>query len=175
VFALGLRNPFRASFDRQTGHLYIGDVGQGAVEEVDLIRNGVDVGLNFGWNILEGTAVFAGGSTAGLTPPVAEYNHGAGAFQGRSVTGGVVYRGPVAQFRGQYLFGDFVNPRLWTIPVASLVQGQTVASANFTDRTAALAPNAGAVNTIAAFGEDALGNLYVVDFDGEIFLLTEND
>lgn len=176
VFAFGLRNPFRASFDRQTGNLYIGDVGQGAVEEIDLIRSGTDVGLNFGWNILEGTAVFAGGSTAGLQPPVAEYAHGAGAFQGRSVTGGVVYRGPVVQFRGQYLFGDFINPRLWTVPVASLVQGQTVpGNPGFTDRTAAFAPNVGAINNIAAFGEDAQGNLFIVDFDGEIFMLTEND
>lgn len=176
IFALGLRNPFRAGFDRQTGNLYIGDVGQGAREEIDLIRAGADAGINFGWNILEGTAVFAGGSTAGLAPPVAEYPHGSGALQGRSVTGGYVYRGPVAQFRGQYVFGDFVNSRIWTIPVASLVQGQTVQNTDFTDRTAAFAPDIGDIRFISSFGEDDFGNLFILDFvDGEVFQLREND
>lgn len=89
VWAYGLRNPFRNSFDPATGNLLIGDVGQGAVEEIDLLRP-TDGGANFGWPILEGTAAFRGGSTVGLTPPVAEYQHGTGVVQGNSVTGGYV-------------------------------------------------------------------------------------
>jgi hypothetical protein len=175
IFARGLRNPFRAGFDRQTGNLYIGDVGENAREEIDVIRSGTDVGLNFGWPTLEGTATFAGGSTAGLTPPVAEYTHGAGALQGNSVTGGYVYRGPIVQFRGQYVFGDFINRRIWTIPVANLVRGATVQTTGFTDRTTAFAPDVGAIGNIPSFGEDDAGNLYIVDFDGEIFVLREMD
>lgn len=180
VFAFGLRNPFRAGFDRTTGNLYIGDVGQGAREEIDLIRanTSADVGLNFGWNILEGTATFAGGSTAGLALPVAEYPHPPsgspiGPFEGRSVTGGYVYRGPIAQLAGQYVFGDFIAGRIWSIPAANLVQGQTVPNTGFTART--FTPDAGAINNIASFGEDDVANLYIVDFDGEIFLVREND
>jgi glucose/arabinose dehydrogenase len=175
IFARGLRNPFRNSFDRQTGNLYIGDVGELQREEINLVRAGTDVGLNFGWNILEGTTTFAGGSTVGLTPPVAEYPHGTGQFQGNSVTGGYVYRGPVAQFRGQYVFGDFVRGRVWTIPVASLMQGTTFPNTSFTDRTASFAPDVGLINNVSSFGEDDFGNLFIADFDGDIFMLREND
>jgi hypothetical protein len=171
VLHYGLRNPWRSSFDRASGHLYIGDVGQGTREEVSLARS-TDRGLNFGWNILEGTFQFTPGSTGGLTPPVLEYSHGTGALQGRSVTGGYVYRGPWAPLRGQYIFGDFVNRRIWSVPASSLVQGATLQSSSFTDRTAEFTPDAGAIGNIASFGEDAAANLYVIDFDGEIFRLT---
>jgi len=170
----GLRNPFRNSFDRATGNLLIGDVGQGAIEEIDLARAS-DAGANYGWSVLEGTQVFAGGSTAGLTPPVAQYAHGTGALQGNSVTGGYVYRGPIAALQGIYFFGDFVNSRIWSLPVSNFVQGATIVSAQFTDRTASFAPDVGAINSIASFGEDARGNLYIVDIGGEIFVVTENE
>jgi hypothetical protein len=175
VFARGLRNPVRAGFDRQTGHLYIGDVGQNTREEIDLIRANTpaDVGLNFGWPSYEGTLGTA--STAGLTAPVAEYSHGTGALQGNSVTGGYVYRGPIVQLRGQYFFGDFVNQRVWSLPATSLVQGATQPSSSFTDRTTAFTPDVGAIGNISSFGEDDAGNLYIVDFDGEIFVLREVD
>jgi len=174
VLHFGLRNPWRSSFDRASGNLYIGDVGQGAREEVSLARSN-DRGLNFGWNILEGTLAFAPGSTAGLTPPVLEYSHGTGALQGRSVTGGYVYRGPFAPLRGQYIFGDFVNRRIWSVDASTLVQGATLQNTAFTDRTTQFTPNAGAIGNISSFGEDAAGNLYIIDFDGEIFRLTVNE
>jgi hypothetical protein len=172
IWHLGLRNPFRASFDKQTNDFYIGDVGQGAVEEIDLVRPS-DPGLNFGWNILEGTQAYAGGVTTGLTGPVAQYFHGSGALQGSSLTGGYVYRGPVVAMRGHYLFGDFVNARLWSIPVASVAQGITLPSSQFTDRTAAFVPAQGTIGSISSFGQDDFGNVYVVDYDGEIFLVDE--
>ncbi len=170
IWAFGLRNPFRNAFDRVTGNLYLGDVGQGAIEEIDLIPAGQG-GLNFGWARLEGTQTFNGVSPAGATLPVAEYGHGLGPVQGNSVTGGYVYRGPVESLYGQYIFGDFVGAKLWSIPVANLVQGRTVASAAFTIRTAAFAPTAGAIGNISSFGEDAAKNLYIVDYDGEIFVI----
>ncbi|HEY5613053.1 MAG TPA: PQQ-dependent sugar dehydrogenase [Lysobacter sp.] len=170
VWAYGLRNPFRASFDPGTGNLLIGDVGQNLVEEIDLMRP-TDGGANFGWPILEGTAPFRGGSTAGLTPPVAEYRHGLGTLEGNSVTGGHVYRGPVESLRGLYVFADFVRPNVWTVPVSRLVVGSTLPSTEFTVRNTTFAPNAGSFTNIASFGVDEDGHLYLLDLDGEIFVI----
>ena len=168
IWTYGLRNPFRASFDPLTQNLWIGDVGQGAREEIDLMTP-TSGGANFGWNILEGTAVFAGGAQQGLTPPVAEYLHGAGPREGRSVTGGVVYRGPVEALRGQYIFADFITNNLWSFPIARISLGATLPSSQFILRNADFAPDAGAINTVAAFGVDQTGNVYIVDLGGEIF------
>lgn len=168
IWALGLRNPFRASFDPGSLSLLIGDVGQGAIEEIDLMRPG-DGGANFGWPFLEGTRPFRGGAPAGVTPPVAEYPHGSGPFQGRSVTGGYVYRGPVEALQGLYIFGDFVTGNIWSIPLAELVPGQTAPNSRFTARRTDFTPNQGAIGNIASFGIDESRNLYIVDFDGEIF------
>jgi glucose/arabinose dehydrogenase len=171
VWMLGLRNPFRAGFDRTTGNLYIGDVGQDAIEEIDLVPSGTN-GLNFGWNAREGTQPYAGGTnSAAFTAPVAEYAHGSGATQGNSVTGGYVYRGPVEALRGQYFFGDFVNGNIWSVPVAQIAQGQTVAASAFTLRRASFTPIVGTITNIASFGLDQTGNLYIVDYDGEIYVV----
>jgi glucose/arabinose dehydrogenase len=170
VWALGLRNPFRNSFDPLTGNLYIGDVGQGAVEEIDLMRPG-DAGANFGWPIMEGTTPFRGGSTAGLTPPIAEYAHGSGAREGNSVTGGNVYRGTLESLRGQYIFADFVQPNVWSINTGVILQGTTIPSSRFQLRNADFTPNIGVINNVASFGVDVANNLYIVDFDGDIFVI----
>lgn len=168
IWAYGLRNPFRASFDLLTQTLWIGDVGQAAREEIDLMRPS-DAGANFGWRILEGTAPFSGGPTTGLIPPVAEYLHGTGPREGNSVTGGYVYRGPIEAFRGNYFFGDFVIGNIWSVPVARINPGNTLPSARFTLRRTQFAPAAGTINNISSFGVDQAGNLYIVDYDGEIF------
>ena len=170
VLAYGLRNPFRNSFDPATGNLWIGDVGQNVVEEIDLLRPS-DAGANFGWPILEGTRPFRGGSTAGLTPPVAEYLHGTGTRQGNTVIGGYVYRGRIEQLQGVYVFADFITPNVWSIPVSRLVQGATLPSSEFTVRNADLAPATGRYDNIVSFGLDEAGNLYLVDLDGEIFVI----
>jgi glucose/arabinose dehydrogenase len=168
IWAYGLRNPFRNGFDPLTGNLWIGDVGQGAREEIDLMRP-TDGGTNFGWRIMEGTAVFNGPVIAGLTAPVAEYLHGAGPREGNSVTGGYVYRGPVEALRGQYYFADFISGNIWSVPLARVGLGTTLPSSAFILRRTDFTPNAGAINNIASFGVDQAGNLYIVDFDGEIF------
>jgi glucose/arabinose dehydrogenase len=168
IWALGLRNPFRASFDAMTGNLYIGDVGQNAVEEIDLMRPN-DGGANFGWSILEGTRQFKGPPQPSFVPPVAEYPQGPGPLEGRSVTGGYVYRGPVESLRGLYIFGDFVSGNIWSLPVSELVIGSTLPNSRFTVRRTDFTPNAGAIGNIPSFGVDQAGNLYIVDFDGEIF------
>ena len=168
IWAYGLRNPFRASFDPATGNLWIGDVGQGAREEIDLMRP-TDAGANFGWRIMEGTTVFNGTPNASLVPPVAEYLHGSGPREGNVVTGGYVYRGPIEALRGHYFFADFAIPNIWSIPVAAASIGQTIPSSQFRLRNADFTPIAGTINNISSFGVDQTGNLYIVDFDGEIY------
>jgi glucose/arabinose dehydrogenase len=168
IWAYGLRNPFRASFDPLTQNLWIGDVGQSAREEIDLMRP-TDGGANFGWRIMEGTLVFNGTPIPGLVPPVAEYSRGTGPREGNVVTGGYVYRGPVEALRGNYFFADFGVANIWSIPVAAAAIGTTIASSAFTLRNAAFVPDAGAFNNVSSFGVDQAGNLYIVDYDGEIF------
>lgn len=130
-WAVGMRNPYRYSFDSETGFLYCGDVGQGVYEEVDIIKRGG----NYGWNYREG--LHAGPTTApgGFTSlnPIQEYVHGAGSSQGYCVIGGVVYRGDrVEQLSGAYIFGDYVTGNIWmlrydgtnTTPFQRIVAGE---------------------------------------------------
>ncbi|WP_404334172.1 PQQ-dependent sugar dehydrogenase [Sphingomonas sp. MMS12-HWE2-04] len=167
VFALGLRNAFRNSF-APDGRLVIGDVGQDAVEEVDLLRTD-QPGLNFGWPFLEGTQPYRGSAPAGLTAPVTQYGHGSGAKQGNSLIGGYVYRGPVTSLQGLYVFGDFVTGNIWTLPYAALAQGAVFPSASYERRNVDFTPDTGTIDQLASFGEDSAGNLYLVDIAGEIF------
>jgi hypothetical protein len=169
IFALGLRNPFRASVDSLTGDLIVADVGQNAVEEVNRLRP-ADAGADFGWNLREGTQPYNGGAnSASFTPPVAEYTHGSGPDQGRSVTGGYIYRGNIEPIRNQYVFGDFVSGNVWSVPATSLVPGQTLASSAFTRLNTVLVPNAGTLSQVSSFGLDTQGRLYIVSFGGDIF------
>ncbi|MDO9369652.1 MAG: PQQ-dependent sugar dehydrogenase [Sphingopyxis sp.] len=168
VYAIGLRNPFRASFSGST--LVIGDVGQGAIEEIDTVTT-TQPGLNFGWRFLEGTQPYSGTAPGGLTAPVAEYGHGTGPRQGRSITGGYVYRGPVASLAGQYVFADFVSGNIWSVPFSSFVAGQTLASSRFARRNEDFTPDAGTISSIASFGEDSAGNLFIVGIGGDIFMV----
>ena len=170
VWLYGLRNPFRNSFDRANGELWIGDVGQGAIEEIDRVQI-TQAGLNLGWPLFEGTQPLQGTNPAGLTMPVAQYGHGSGPLQGNSLTGGFVYRGPVEPLQGLYIFADFISNNIWSVPAASLVAGSTQPSSSFTNRNAAFTPNAGSLSNVASFGEDQAGNLYIVAFGGDVFMI----
>jgi glucose/arabinose dehydrogenase len=156
IWAYGLRNPWRFSFDRATGDLWIGDVGQYEWEEIDVEPRRVPGGRNYGWNVMEGSRCYDEPSCddTGLVLPVAEYGHS----QGCSVTGGFVYRGadhPILD--GMYLFADYCSGRIW-----ALVPG---------GRTGwAVAQVGSASDRIAAFGEDPEGELYIVAIDsGTVF------
>jgi glucose/arabinose dehydrogenase len=159
IWALGLRNPWRPSFDRAIGELFIADVGQGAWEEIDIGARGA----NYGWNSFEGPARFSGGATSAgtLTFPIHAYDHSIGA----SITGGYVYRGESEGLQGHYFFADFVTNRIFTLAFNG-------ASWVATERTAQITPDAGAISSPSSFGEDARGNLYIVDIGGEVFRLT---
>ena len=151
IFALGFRNPWRFSFDRQTGELWAADVGQNQWEEIDV----VDAGNNYGWRIMEGNHCFLpprGCSTTGLTLPVAEYRNQSPSC---AVTGGYVYRGKRVGFlRGTYVFGDYCSGR-----IMGLLDGQP---------RVLLASGL----RISSFGEDEAGELYVVDHGGGIYRIS---
>jgi autotransporter-associated beta strand protein len=169
IWAYGLRNPWRPSFDRATGNLWIADVGQSTREEIDFQAASSPGGVNYGWRLREGsvqtpTAV-GGPKPAGAVDPIFDYPHSGGGISGISITGGYVYRGPIAELQGQYFFSDYGNPKLWALTY----DGATLTAP--VDLTSQFTPNAGAFNQIVSYGEDSEGNLYVVDLDGEIFKL----
>ncbi|MEQ9504748.1 MAG: PQQ-dependent sugar dehydrogenase [Hyphomonas sp.] len=168
IFALGVRNPFRASVDPVSGDLIMGDVGQGAIEEINRMRPG-DSGANFGWNVREGTQSFTGPDSPAFTAPVAEYARGSGPTQGNSVTGGYIYRGPIAALNNRYIFGDFISGNVWSVPESSLVIGQTLPASQFTRLNDQLVPDAGTLNNIASFGLDNEGRPYIVSLNGSVF------
>ncbi len=160
IWSRGLRNPWRFSFDRSTGDLYIADVGQDRREEVDAVTGATRFGrgLNFGWNRMEGTSCFqpaTGCDTTGLTRPVIDYDHS----QGCSVTGGYVYRGrALPTLRGTYFYGDYCQG--W-------VRSFRLQASSVTDQLVwpTLAPN----GAITSFGEDAAGELYVLVSGGSVY------
>ncbi len=166
VWALGLRNPWRCAFDRQTGDLWIGDVGWGQREEVDFQPAEFGGGRNYGWRCLEGTRCTGlSGCTcsdAALAAPIHEYDHNAGA----AIVGGYVYRGAaIPELQGAYVFADFAFSRFW-----SLRYDGTIVS-ELHERTAEFAPPGDlAIFNPSSFGEDAAGELYVCDYSGgEVF------
>lgn len=169
IFALGLRNPYRASFDPVSGDLFIGDVGQNAVEEINRMRPS-DVGANHGWPLREGTQPYRGGENlVAFTPPVTEYTHGTGPNQGCFVTGRYLYRGPVTSIRDQYVFADFISCNVWSVPEASLAVGETLGSAAFKRLNEEVVPDVGTLGQISSFGLDNEGRLYIVSLGVSVF------
>jgi Ca2+-binding RTX toxin-like protein len=159
IYALGLRNPWRPSFDRATGDFYIADVGQSQYEEIDIGQKGA----NYGWPVFEGPVVLSGGTPTGgsAVPPIYFYDR----TVGQSITGGYAYRGEGEALQGQYFFADFVQAKVFTLRF----DGSAWVATN---RTSQIMPDAGSVSNPTSFGEDARGNLYLTDFDGEVFRLT---
>ena len=154
VWAYGLRNPWRLSFDRSTGDLYIGDVGQGNWEEIDFLPAGSPGGANFGWDHREGAHDYEGGGPEGMIDPVAEYSHPEG---GCSVTGGYVYRGSLPEWNGIYIYADYCTGMIWgLIQVDGGWQTQLLFDVDV---------------TITSFGQDENGEIYLVSDNGGIFRL----
>jgi glucose/arabinose dehydrogenase len=149
IWAFGLRNPWRFSFDRVSGRMFLADVGQDMFEEIDIIQKGG----NYGWNIMEGMHCFnppSGCNMTGLMLPIIEYSHS----EGNAVIGGFVYHGSnIAALKGMYVFGDLGTGKIWTL--------QETSPNMFTRGLAATTGK-----TISSLGQDLSGELYVVDYGG---------
>jgi len=157
IYAYGLRNPWRFSFDVQTDVLWAGDVGQNVIEEIDVIESGA----NYGWNTFEGTQCFGTATcdSNGFVAPVFEYDQSA---NDRSITGGYVYRGPtISALQGLYVYGDFISGRIWGLStnLGSDLTNQLLIESRL---------------PISSFGTDANNELYVCAFDGNIYKFVEN-
>ena len=154
VWAYGLRNPWRISFDRLTGDLYIGDVGQGQWEEIDYLAAGSQGGANFGWSIMEGGHGYDGLAQPDMLLPAAEYSHSEG---GCSVTGGYVYRGAMPEWNGIYLYGDYCRGIVWGLILSN---GQWQNQVMFETGV-----------TITTFGQDESGEVYFASDNGNVYYL----
>ncbi|HWO10350.1 MAG TPA: PQQ-dependent sugar dehydrogenase [Polyangiaceae bacterium] len=165
IWSYGLRNPWRFSFDSCTGEMYIADVGQGTIEELDVEPAGLG-GRNYGWRLMEGAACFnpnsgCNAATQNLVLPVATYDHGVG----QSITGGYVYRGAaIPSLRGTYLYADYQSSRFFALRMGqngSIAAPQVDISDNI---------NPGLdVTGITSFGQDVVGNVYVLTFGGGVY------
>ncbi len=147
IWALGLRNPWRFSFDRATGDMWIGDVGQNAWEEVDHQPASSSGGENYGWRLMEGAHCYdppTDCDDGSLTYPVHEYSHGSGC----SITGGYLYRGSATELQGLYLFADYCNGRVWALDPSDYSVEEIFTDENF--------------GNITSFGEDAAGEVYLM-------------
>jgi glucose/arabinose dehydrogenase len=160
IWSYGLRNPWRFSFDPDNGDLYIGDVGQNAVEEVDYEPRGAG-GRNYGWNTMEGSRCYqpsSGCDRDGIAAPVLEYSHDAGC----SITGGYVYRGrAIPELRGVYFYADYCSGLIGTLRM------QDGALGGSRDITASINPDG--ISDFTSFGTDADGELYIATRGGSIY------
>lgn len=166
IWAIGVRNPWRFSFDRETGDMWIADVGQNAFEEVDFEPAGSPGGVNYGWRCREGFADFNMSNcppVSQLTDPVHVYETSSGFGQGCSITGGFVYRGcEFPEFYGKYIYGDYCSSRIWALT--------NNGDGTFTNEELLNYDN----NEISAFGEDVNGELYMAALgEGRIYRVTE--
>lgn len=189
IWAFGLRNPWRASFDRETFDLYLGDVGQNTWEELNVQPAGSLGGENYGWRLREGieqtptppVAPVGGPRPDGAIEPIFVYGHDTGSYRGCSITGGYVYRGPIESLDGLYFFADFCGANIASLRFdgSNPVDFDGENYSEFRDRSEdpGFIPEEVSLDSVTSFGEDAVGNLYVLDDDGDVFRLqsTPND
>jgi glucose/arabinose dehydrogenase len=155
IYAFGFRNPWRFSFDIETGRLWVADVGQSQREEIDLVEKG----KNYGWNIMEGSLLYAGGDQEGLELPVWEYGRG----EGIAVIGGYVYRGPTATAHtGAYIYGDYGTGRIWAL---TLSENGVPTNTLLSDTSL----------NILSFGVDKKMELYICGSDGRIYTFAQEE
>ena len=192
IWSYGIRSPWGGSFDRATGDFLFGDVGQVTREEVNFERAGSAGGRNYGWRVKEGVAASPFPQEPGDLPPddpsfvdpVFDYVHTGGygggdsqSFTGRSVTGGYVYRGPIAELQGKYIFGDWSSRQVWAMTIdrdanggaGGIAPNSRYNLAETFNRSAVYAGNGGFGDGVTAFGEDLAGNLYFAELDGSLY------
>jgi glucose/arabinose dehydrogenase len=157
IVGYGLRNPWRFSFDRANGNLYMADVGEGEWEEIDFTPRNSPGLENYGWDVYEGTHRYEDKSPSGngkLVFPIHEYNHEEGRC---SVTGGYVYRGSnIPAAKGRYFFGDFCAGTIWSLVVSG-------------DRATDVRQHSLHVDSLSSFGEGRFGELYALSLEGDVY------
>lgn len=168
IWAYGVRNPWRCSFDRKTGDFWMGDVGQNHLEEINFMPRGKGSGANYGWRLREGDIKTPAKKVGGPAPkdaiePVFVYKHGSGNNEGLSVTGGYVYRGAIKELQGRYIFADYQNPRIWSFRMS----GEK--AEDIKDHTDTLQPEGEKVMLISSFAEDPNGELFIVSLSGTVY------
>lgn len=173
IWCYGVRNPWRCSFDRVNGDFWIADVGQNQWEEINHITHKEGFGANFGWRLREGLIATPAKEVGGPAPqnsiePVYVYKHGSAANEGFSVTGGYVYRGPIRELQGRYIFADYQNPRVWSFKI----DGKQ--AVDMQDHTSEWSKTGAKPVKISSFAEDHTGNLYAVDHVGIIYQLVND-
>jgi glucose/arabinose dehydrogenase len=198
VWSYGIRSPWGGSFDRATGDFVFGDVGQITREEVNFERAGSAGGRNYGWRVMEGSQATPNivpepgdlpPNDPSFTSPVYEYIHtgayGGGnsdPFTGRSITGGNIYRGPIAELQGKYIFGDWSSRQVWAVTIdrnangglGGIVPGSQIDLGTALRRDEVYGGNGGFGDGVTAFGEDNAGNLYFAELDGSLFKVCLN-
>ena len=182
IWSYGLRNPWRFTFDKKTGDMFIGDVGQNNWEEINFESKDSNGGLNFGWKILEGTHCYPNDNNKcdkdGMIPPLFEYPNDANYLKtiigfkqskstGCSVTGGYIYRGNnFPELYGRYFFGDYCTGKVWSID-------KRKKNFDFVDHTQELLQNMNKKQFyLSSFGQDDNGELYLIDYNGELYSIT---
>ena len=168
IYAFGLRNPWRCSWDMKTNMLYIADVGQNHWEEINAVSQDELKGADFGWRIREATHATPMKSVGGKKPkaaidPIFEYDHATG----KSITGGYVYRGKIKSIQGQYFYADWIMPKIWSITY----DGKEVTEEK--DWTQLFSQKGKPINAISSFGEDPQGELYIISHVGNIYAIVE--
>jgi glucose/arabinose dehydrogenase len=160
IWALGVRNPWRFSFDKESGDLWIADVGQNAWEEINIEMSGDSGGRNYGWRLMEGNHCYnpSNCNQAGLTLPIKEYGHNAG----YSITGGYAYRGgQMAKMHSRYFYADYGTNKIWSL------RWDGTAVVDFQDHTSELTrPNGQPIRSISGFGQDGAGEVYICSLTG---------
>ena len=192
IWNFGIRSPWGASFDRANGDFVWGDVGQVTREEVDFERAGSPGGRNYGWRVKEGSEASTFPQDPGdispndpsLVDPVWDYVHTGGygggdsqPFTGRSVTGGYIYRGPIAELQGKYIFGDWSSRQVWAMTIdrdangglGGVVPGSRYNLVDTFNRDAVYGGSGGFGDGVTAFGEDEVGNVYFSELDGSLY------
>lgn len=178
IYSYGLRNPWRCSFDKKTGDLWIGDVGQNLWEEINHTSLKEAKGANFGWRLREGDVATPSGGVGGDAPkgaiePVYVYRHGGAPNEGNSVTGGYIYHGPIKSLQGRYIFADYQFPRVWSFAE------KNHKATDVKDHIAEINAGENKINNISSLGEDAEGNIIIIEHgarkrnSGAIYLLQE--
>ena len=182
IFAYGLRNPWRCSFDNITGEMYIADVGQDTYEEINVINSGSLAPYNFGWRVREGTrknSAFNEKINGSHIKPIYQYEHGIDDYKGYSITGGYVYHDSLSDLNGHYFFADFLSRNIWSLKYSKIKESSHDGNNytdlnNWSDQLSSSLDSGQSIDNVSSFAQDHHGDIYILDYDGDLFKILIN-